>query len=160
MIELESVGKQFGSMWAVRDLTLKVEPGTFFTFLGPNGAGKTTTMKIMAGLLRPTTGSVRVAGFDVARDPVAAKARMGYIPDHPFLYAKLTGREFLRFVGGLYRMAPAGVRASEEEMLAAFDLGAEADRMIDGFSHGMRQRLAFAACFLHRPEVVVIDEKA
>ena len=158
MILLEGLGKRFGDAWAVRDLSLRIERGTFFTFLGPNGAGKTTTMKMMAGLLRPTTGTVSVAGFDVVRDPVSAKARIGYIPDHPFLYGKLTGREFLRFIGGLYRMAPPEVRRSEESLLAAFDLAREADRLIESYSHGMRQRLAFAACFLHRPEVVVIDE--
>ncbi len=158
MIELEGVGKRFGENWAVRDLTLRIDRGTFFTFLGPNGAGKTTTMKMMAGLLRPTAGSVRVAGFDVVRDPVRAKARIGYIPDHPFLYAKLTGREFLRFIGGLYRMVPDEVRRGEGSLLTAFDLTAEADRLIESYSHGARQRLAFAACFLHRPETVIIDE--
>jgi ABC-2 type transport system ATP-binding protein len=158
MIHIEGLGKLFGSNWAVRDLDLRIEAGTFFTFLGPNGAGKTTTMKMMTGLLRPTTGAVRIAGIDVMRDPVAAKAKIGYIPDHPFLYGKLTGREFLRFVGGLHRMAPEDVRRGETDLLAAFDLEPEADRRIDGYSHGTRQRLAFAACFLHGPEAVIIDE--
>jgi ABC-2 type transport system ATP-binding protein len=158
VIELEQLGKRFGAAWAVKELDLRIEPGTFFTFLGPNGAGKTTTMKMMVGLLRPTTGAARICGIDVAADPVAAKSRIGYIPDHPFLYGKLTGREFLRFIGGLYRMPAAEVRRGEEEMLSAFDLQAEADRRIDGYSHGTRQRLAFAGCFLHRPEIVVIDE--
>src|SRR5262245_38583537 len=115
-------------------------------------------MKMMVGLLRPTTGAARICGLDVARQPVAAKALLGYIPDHPFLYGKLSAREFLRFVGGLYRMAPEDVRREEERLLAAFDLTGEADRLVDGYSHGTRQRLAFAACFLHRPRVVVIDE--
>ena len=158
MIELEGLGKLFGTNWAVADLSLKIERGTFFTFLGPNGAGKTTTMKMMAGLLRPTTGRARIAGFDIAREAVAAKARIGYIPDHPFLYGKLSGREFLRFVGGLYDMSRAEVRRREEELLAAFDLEGEADRLIESYSHGMRQRLVFAGCFLHGPEVVIIDE--
>ena len=158
MIQLDHVGKRFGSFWAVSDLSLTIEGGTFFTFLGPNGAGKTTTMKMMAGLLRPTTGTVRIAGFDVLQHPVEAKSRIGYIPDHPFLYGKLTGREFLRFVAGLYRMNGAEARRREEELLGSFDLTREADRLVDGYSHGARQRLAFAACFLHRPEVVVIDE--
>jgi len=158
MIELLGLGKRFGEQWAVRDLTLTVPAGTFFTFLGPNGAGKTTTMKMMAGLLRPTTGTARVAGFDVVWDPVAAKAKIGYIPDHPYLYGKLTGREVLRFVGGLYRMRPEEVRREEARVVAAFDLEAEVDRIVDDYSHGMRQRLAFAACFLHRPEAVIIDE--
>jgi len=158
MIELEGLGKRFGSNWAVTDLSLKIEGGTFFTFLGPNGAGKTTTMKMMVGLLRPTAGRARIAGFDVARHPVSVKERIGYIPDHPFLYEKLTGREFLRFVGGLYRMAPEEVRRREEELLSAFDLEMEASQRVDGYSHGTRQRLAFAACFLHNPQVVIIDE--
>ncbi len=158
MIELEGIGKQFGTQWAVRDLSLRVEPGTFFTFLGPNGAGKTTTMKMMVGLLRPTTGTIKICGFDVARDPVAVKARIGYIPDHPYLYGKLTGREFLSFVGGLYCIEREQIRRGEEALLAAFALEAEADKLIDGYSHGTRQRLAFAACFLHQPRVVIIDE--
>lgn len=158
MIELDGVSKVFGKQQAVCDLSLRVEAGTFFTFLGPNGAGKTTTMKMMAGLLRPTKGVVRIAGFDVARDPVAARARIGYIPDHPFLYSKLTGRELLRFVGGLYRMPKEDVRREEEWVLRAFDLERDAERLIESYSHGARQRLAFAACFLHRPQVVIIDE--
>jgi ABC-2 type transport system ATP-binding protein len=158
LIEIEELGKRFGAQWAVRNLSLKVEPGTFFTFLGPNGAGKTTTMKIMAGLLRASEGRVRIAGWDVARDPVAAKGSIGYIPDHPFLYGRLTGRELLRFVGGLYRMERAQVLVEEERVLSAFDLNREADRLIEGCSHGARQRLAFAACFLHHPRVVIIDE--
>jgi ABC-2 type transport system ATP-binding protein len=115
-------------------------------------------MKMMAGLLRPTTGQVRIAGIDAVRDPVAAKWKIGYIPDHPFLYGKLTGRELLRFVAGLYRLDRATLPAEEERVLRAFDLLGEADRLIDGYSHGARQRLAFAACFLHRPGVVIIDE--
>ncbi len=158
MIELEGLGKRFGTNWAVSNLTLQIDAGTFFTFLGPNGAGKTTTMKMMVGLLKPTTGHVRIAGFDVSRDPVSAKEQIGYIPDHPFLYGKLTGREFLRFVGGLYHMPPAEVRKREEEVLSAFDLEEEAGLLVDGYSHGARQRLAFAACFLHNPRVVIIDE--
>jgi ABC-2 type transport system ATP-binding protein len=158
MIELEGIGKRFGPRWAVEDLTLRIPEGTFFTFLGPNGAGKTTTMKIIAGLLAPTAGAARVCGIDVRRDPVAAKALIGYIPDHPFLYEKLSGREFLRFVAGLYRLEPAAARRDEETLLEAFDLVEEAALLIDGYSHGTRQRLAFAACFLHRPRVVVIDE--
>jgi ABC-2 type transport system ATP-binding protein len=150
--------KTFGTKRAVDDLNLAVGPGVFFTFLGPNGAGKTTTMKIMAGLLKATLGTVKIGGIDVARDPVAAKRQMGYIPDHPFLYGKLTGWEFLRFVGGLYCLEEDTLRSRGEELLGIFDLTADADRLIDGYSHGMRQRLAFAACFLHEPRAVIIDE--
>jgi ABC-2 type transport system ATP-binding protein len=158
MIEIEGLVKDFGANRAVDGLDLKVGGGVFFTFLGPNGAGKTTTMKIMAGLLQPTSGTVRLNGFDVIRDPVGAKRHIGYIPDHPFLYGKLTGWEFLRFVGGLYRMSERECQSRGGELLETFDLVGEADRLIDSYSHGMRQRLAFAGCFLHRPAVVIIDE--
>lgn len=158
MIEIEGLVKVFGTKRAVDGLDLRVEPGTFFTFLGPNGAGKTTTMKIMAGLLHPSAGTVRINGVDVGSDPVGAKRHLGYIPDHPFLYGKLTGWEFLRFVGGLYRMRAEDVVERGKDLLGTFDLEGEADHMIDGYSHGMRQRLAFAACFLHAPSVVIIDE--
>ena len=158
MIEVRGLGKKYGERWAVEELTLEVPAGTFFTFLGPNGAGKTTTMKMMAGLLRPTTGSVRIAGFDLERHAVAAKAKIGYLPDHPFLHGKLTGREFLRFVGGLYSMERPAIRDESERVIAEFDLGEEADRLVESYSHGTRQRLAFAACFLHLPRVVIIDE--
>jgi ABC-2 type transport system ATP-binding protein len=158
MIEIDGLVKNFDGNRAVDGIHLKVDPGVFFTFLGPNGAGKTTTMKIMAGLLKPTAGTVRIDGIDVVWDPVAAKSRIGYIPDHPFLYGKLTGWELLHFIGGLYRMREADVKARGRELLETFDLRGDADRLIDGYSHGMRQRLAFAACFLHDPRVVIIDE--
>ncbi len=158
MIEIQSLVKNYGGKRAVDHLDLKVGSGVFFTFLGPNGAGKTTTMKIMSGLLRPSSGTVLIDGIDVVWDPVQAKHRIGYIPDHPFLYGKLTGWEFLHFVGGLYRMNRKDVLERGSELLSTFDLVSEADRLIDGYSHGMRQRLAFAACFLHDPRVVIIDE--
>jgi len=158
MIEIQSLVKNYGGKRAVDSLDLRVGAGVFFTFLGPNGAGKTTTMKIMAGLLRPSAGTVLIDGIDVVWDPVRAKVQIGYIPDHPFLYGKLTGWEFLHFVGGLYRMRRPDVLERGEELLHTFDLVSEADRLIDGYSHGMRQRLAFTACFLHNPRVVIIDE--
>jgi ABC-2 type transport system ATP-binding protein len=158
MIEIEGLVKDYGGKRALDGLNLSVGAGVFFTFLGPNGAGKTTTMKIMAGLLRPTAGAVRIDGIDVVRHPVAAKARIGYVPDHPFLYGKLSAWEFLDFVGGLYRMDTAAIRKRGGEILETFDLTGVADHLVDSFSHGMRQRLAFAACFLHEPRVVIIDE--
>ncbi len=158
MIEIQGLVKNYGGRRAVGHLDLKVDAGVFFTFLGPNGAGKTTTMKIMAGLLRPTSGTVLIDGIDVVWDPVHAKSRIGYIPDHPFLYGKLTGWEFLHFVGGLYRMREEVVRARGGEILEIFDLTSDADRLVETYSHGMRQRLAFTACFLHEPRVVIIDE--
>jgi ABC-2 type transport system ATP-binding protein len=158
MIEITGLTKSYGSKRAVDGLDLSVGAGVFFTFLGPNGAGKTTTMKTMAGLLHPDSGTVIIDGIDVVKDPVAAKERIGYIPDHPFLYGKLTGWEFLEFVGGLYRMSPGEVKEKGQALLDTFDLGMEADNLVESYSHGMRQRLAFAACFLHGPRAVIIDE--
>jgi ABC-2 type transport system ATP-binding protein len=158
VIEIRDLTKNYGDKVALGGLSLSIDRGTFYTFLGPNGAGKTTTMKIMAGLLLPTTGTVTIDGIDVVREPVRAKAKIGYIPDHPFLYPKLTGNEYLRFVGGLYRMSPADARSRAGELLEVFHLEREASSLIESYSHGMRQRLAFTACFLHDPEVVIIDE--
>jgi len=158
MIQITGLTKNYGSKRAVDGLDLTVGPGVFFTFLGPNGAGKTTTMKIMAGLLHPDSGYVGIDGIDVVKNPVAAKERIGYIPDHPFLYGKLTGWEFLQFVGGLYRMRAGDVKEKSEELLDTFDLHAEANDLVESYSHNMRQRLAFAACFLHSPRAVIIDE--
>ena len=158
MIEISGLIKDYSGKRAVDGLDLEIGSGVFFTFLGPNGAGKTTTMKIMAGLLTPTAGEVNIVGQNVVTNPVAVKAEIGYIPDHPFLSGKLTGWEFLHFVGGLYEMQNGHVRERGQELLEIFDLEEEAENLIDSYSHGMRQRLAFVACFLHSPKVVVIDE--
>jgi len=158
MIEIDGLVRKYGSHVAVDGLDLRVGRGVFYTFLGPNGAGKTTTMKVMAGLLRPTAGTVRIDGIDIVEHPVEAKKRIGYIPDHPYLYDRLTGWEFLRFIGGLYSMAPGAVRARGEELLETFALTEEANHLVDSYSHGMRQRLAFCACFIHDPSVVIVDE--
>lgn len=158
MIEIRGLVRKYGSKVAVDHLDLEIGSGVFYTFLGPNGAGKTTTMKVMAGLLLPTDGQVRIDSIDVVAEPVAAKERIGYIPDHPYLYGKLSGQEYLAFVGGLYRMDPEEVRNRGQELLSVFGLEQEAGQLIDDYSHGMRQRLAFAGCFLHSPKVVIIDE--
>lgn len=159
MIHIQGLVKDYsGSKRAVDGLDLRVDAGVFFTFLGPNGAGKTTTMKIMAGLLQPTSGSVAIDGIDIVTDPVAAKRSVGYIPDHPFLYGRLSGWEFLHFIGGLYGMNPQVVRSRGAELLEVFDLTAVAGHLVDSYSHGMRQRLAFTACFLHSPRAVIVDE--
>lgn len=157
-ISIENVTRLYGDTLAVDGLNLVIPRGVFFTFLGPNGAGKTTTMKMMAGLLRPTAGHIRIAGLDVEEHPVEVKSKIGYIPDHPYLYGKLKGWEFLHFIGGLYGMAREDILVRGQELLALFDLHPQAGRMVETYSHGMRQRLAFAACFLHRPSVVIIDE--
>ena len=158
MIQTGQLHKRFGPKIAVESLDLDVAAGEFFCFLGPNGAGKTTTIKMLTGLIRPTSGTARVGGVDVQDDPVAAKRLLGYIPDHPFLYDKLTGREMLRFVAGLYRMDDAEFRRRVDPMLETFELTQVADQLVERYSHGMRQKLSFACCFLHDPRVVVVDE--
>ncbi len=158
IIQISHLVKRYDDALAVDDLSLDINEGEFFTFLGPNGAGKTTTMKLMTGLLKPTSGTVTVDGFDISRFPVEVKSRVGYIPDHPYLYGKLTGWEFLHFVGGLYSMSRTEILTEGKRLLERFDLGRDADRLVETYSHGMRQRLAFAACFLHHPRVVIVDE--
>lgn len=158
MISVRNLTKRFGSNVAVDNLTLQVDPGEFFCFLGPNGAGKTTTIKMLTGLLHPTEGAAVVGGFDIQREPVKAKALLGYIPDMPFLYEKLTGREFMRFVAGLYHMSDGYAARRTEELLELFEVRDVGDQLIEDYSHGMRQKLSFAACFLHEPRVVIVDE--
>ncbi len=158
MIRTERLTKAFGGKVAVDALDLEVHRGEFFCFLGPNGAGKTTTIKLLAGLLHPTSGRACIGGFDVARQPVEAKRLLGYVPDQPFLYERLTGRELLRLVAGLYRLDGAGLDARIGDLLATFDVADVADELIADLSHGMRQKLCFAATFLHEPQVVVVDE--
>lgn len=158
MIELNALTKRYGDITAVRGMHLHVRRGELFGLLGPNGAGKTTTLRMIAGILRPTGGSVRIAGIDMARDPAGAKGRLGFIPDRPFIYEKLTGREFLRFVAALYGLSGGAVECRGEELLAIFDMDARADELVESYSHGMRQKLIIASAFLHRPDVIVLDE--
>jgi ABC-2 type transport system ATP-binding protein len=158
LIELRNLVKKYGEKPAVDDVTLDVYGGEIFGFLGPNGAGKTTSIKAIVGLLRPTSGTVRVAGFDVQRQPIPAKAASGYVPDEPNLYAKLTARELLRFVGDLYGVAASQVDRRSEELLRLFDLTQAADDTIDSYSHGMRQKASLAAALVHDPKVLVLDE--
>jgi len=158
MITTRQLTKRYGSKAAVRELDLEIPRGQFFCFLGPNGAGKTTTIKMLTGLARPTSGEAVIGGHDVASEPLAAKRLLGYVPDHPFLYDRLTGRELMRFVAGIYHMTEDELTARCEPLLAAFDVLHVADQLIQDYSHGMRQKLSFAACFLHDPQVVVVDE--
>ncbi len=158
MIRTEGLTKKFGDKIAVNNLTIEIPKGTFFCFLGPNGAGKTTTIKMLTGLMRPTSGKAYIGGIDIQENPVEAKKLIGFVPDHPFLYDKLTGREFLRFVAGLYRLPDNEYKLRMEELIKLFGLSEVIDELIENYSHGMRQKLSFTACFLHRPEVVIVDE--
>ncbi len=157
-IVCQDLSKSFGSFPVLKEISLTVARGELFGFLGPNGAGKTTTIKILTGLLLPSSGRVEVAGFDVTADPYEVKRRVGYVPDHAFLYNKLTGAEFLEFVGHLYKLDPAAVRWETADLIERFDLSDRIDDLIEAYSHGMRQKLALTAALLHRPEVVIIDE--
>jgi ABC-2 type transport system ATP-binding protein len=158
MIELSRLTKRFGEKIAVDDLSLSISKGEIFCFLGPNGAGKTTTIKMMAGLLNPSAGSVRIGGFDIAKNPIEAKRLLGYVPDQPYLYDKLTGWEFLEFVGRMYRVEETERRRKIEASAAWFDMTDDLHQLVEGYSHGMKQKTAIAAAFLHDPEVFVIDE--
>lgn len=139
-------------------MDLEVEKGTLYGFLGPNGAGKTTTIKMLTGLMRPTSGTVEVAGVDVVKDPLAAKRKMGLVPDQPRLFDKLTAREFMRFVADVHGVPEDEGKRRSEDLLEMFDLGGAADELVGGYSHGMRQKVAFAAALLHEPEVLFLDE--
>jgi ABC-2 type transport system ATP-binding protein len=158
MIELRNVTKKFGSLTAVDDITLTVPKGEFFGFLGPNGAGKTTTIKMMAGLFAPTSGTIAIGGYDVVKNPLDAKRCTSYVPDQPFLYDKLTGREFLYFIGGLYRMDKKAIAQKIEVLIEHFEIGDWVDKRTEDYSQGMKQRVTIAAALVHEPKVVIIDE--
>jgi ABC-2 type transport system ATP-binding protein len=158
MITLKQLTKRYGDFTAVAGIDLEVSRGELFGFLGPNGAGKTTTLRMIAGILRPTSGIVEIGGIDVARNPVAAKMKLGFIPDRPFIYEKLTGAEFLTFVAGLYDQEGDQVEHRARELLALFDLEEWRDELVESYSHGMRQKLIISSAFVHRPEVIVVDE--
>lgn len=158
MIDIVNLEKRYGNYVALKNLSLHIAPGEFFGFLGPNGAGKTTTIKLLVGLLKPSAGSATIAGYDIQRSPQEAKRLIGFIPDRPFLYEKLTGREFLRFVADLHGLEESAARARGEEFLELFELTAWGDELIESYSHGMRQKLVMCAALLHQPRVLVVDE--
>ena len=158
MIAVENLVKRFGKFTAVDGVSINVEPGQIHGFLGPNGAGKTTSIRMIAGLLKPDAGRILVNGHDLARQPEAAKAALGFIPDRPFIYDKLTAGEFLRFHGGLYGMDGGDTDMRIIEMLEIFELGRWQHELVESFSHGMKQRLVMSAAFLHRPKAVLVDE--
>jgi ABC-2 type transport system ATP-binding protein len=158
LIETRNLVKRYGDKTAVDNVSFEVYGGEVFGFLGPNGAGKTTTIKMIVGLLQPTSGLVKVAGYDVLAQPMLAKAACGFVPDTPNLYPKLSGRELLRFVGDLYEMDRQRVERRSEELLRLFDLSQAGDDPIDSYSHGMQQKTVLAAALLHDPKVLVLDE--
>lgn len=158
MIETRALTKRYGELLAVDGLNLTIAGGEIFGFLGPNGAGKTTTIKMLVGLLRPTQGQALIGGYDVQQQPLQAKALIGYLPDTPFLYEKLTGREFLRFVARLYDLDGNTAGRRSDDLLQLFDLQERSDDLVQGYSHGMRQKLALAAALLHEPRVFFLDE--
>jgi ABC-2 type transport system ATP-binding protein len=158
LIDTQNLVKRYGEKIAVDNVSFQVFGGEVFGFLGPNGAGKTTTIKMICGLLRPTSGTVKVAGYDVTSQSLQAKSVSGYVPDTPNLYPKLSGRELLRFVGDLYQIPRAQIERRIDELLKLFDLTQAADDTIDSYSHGMQQKTALSAALMHDPRVLILDE--
>jgi ABC-2 type transport system ATP-binding protein len=158
MIICQGLTKSFGSLKAVNDLNLAVGAGELFGFLGPNGAGKTTSIKMMTGLLRPSAGTATIGGYDIQSEPLRAKSILGYIPDNPFLYEKLTGREFINFMADLYSVTTENRSRKIDDLLRLFELEEKGNELIQGYSRGMRQKIALAGALIHQPKVIFLDE--
>jgi len=158
MIKLENVTKSYGKVLALDSLNLEVSRGEFFGFLGPNGAGKTTTIKIIAGLLEPDNGRVIINGIDIHKDPISVKKQMGFIPDNPFLYEKLTAREYLQFIGKIFDMPDREISERSDYLLDLFGLANWQNDIIESYSHGMRQKTVMSGALLHKPGIIVVDE--
>jgi len=158
MILLENLTKRYGDFTAVDGIDLEVEAAQIFGLLGPNGAGKTTTLRMIAGILKPDSGRVIVAGHDNVIEPIEARKILGFVPDRPFVYDKLTGAERLRFSAGLYGLEGAEVEARIDELLMLWDLAPWKDQLVESYSHGMRQKLIISSALIHRPRVLVVDE--
>jgi ABC-2 type transport system ATP-binding protein len=158
LIDIQGLSKTFGTTLAVDNLTLTIPKGEFFTLLGPNGAGKTTTLKIVAGLLRPTKGTVLVSGYDMTKENIEAKRLISFIPDIPYIYEKLTGREFLHFIGELYKLERDRLRDEAERLLDLFYMEDYGNQLMESYSHGMRQKIVICSALLPDPRLIIIDE--
>ncbi len=158
MIEIKSITKVYTKLKAVDNVDLDIREGELFSLLGPNGAGKTTLMKMIVGLLNPTSGDVQIDGHSIMKEPIAAKRFMGYIPDRPFVYEKLTGLEYILFVANMYHLDGNGIEKRAKELLELFSLTGFLNEMIEGYSHGMKQRLVFASAMIHEPKYLIVDE--
>ncbi len=158
MLNLINLTKKFGTFTAVDNINLRIEAGDFFGFLGQNGAGKTTTIKMISGLYSATSGKILINGFDIVKEPLKAKSIIGYIPDQPFLYEKLTGREFLYFSGGLYSIDKSILKVKIEKIIDTLQIGEWVDKRTEEYSQGMRQRITIASALLHDPKLLVVDE--
>ena len=158
MIELKDLTKRYSDLMAVDNINLFIPKGEIFGFIGPNGAGKTTTINMLGGILAPTSGTVAICGIDMEENPEKAKSKIGFIPDRPYLYEKLTGMEFLRFTADLYGVDEDAFLRKAREKLEMFSLTDWSDELIESYSHGMKQRLVMAAALLHDPEVIIVDE--
>jgi len=158
MIKITGLTKRYGEQIAVDNLNLEINSGELFGFLGPNGAGKTTTIKMLTGVLKPTAGEIEIEGINIQKRPEDAKRLVGYVPDDPYLYDRLTAREHLRFVGGLYNLSADEINARSGILFDTFRMNGWVDRRCEEFSHGMRQKLVFSSAFLHQPRVLVVDE--
>lgn len=155
---IKNLKKKFNGVWALRGLSLQLDPGEIFVLLGPNGAGKTTTLKLITGLLKPTEGEIFIEGHDVRKDPIKAKSYIGYVPDEPFIYNKLTGREFINFVASMYNVNRTDYEIRLAELIKTFDIGEWIDELSESYSHGMKQRVIMCQLLLHSPELILIDE--
>ena len=158
MIHLKNIEKRYGKFQALKPLNLHVRKGEVFGFLGPNGAGKTTTIRMLAGVLVPTSGKISINGIDLVEQPIESKKHVGYIPDRPYLYDKLTAREFLQFVGGMYNLSKEEIHTRGEQLLKENGLLDRADELIEAYSPGMKQRLVLSSSLLHNPQLLIVDE--